>query len=45
MKHPLVSIIIPNFNKASFIAEMVASLKAKTYSNFEVISVDDYFRY
>ncbi len=32
----MISIIIPNFNKAPFIAEMVASLVAQTYANFEV---------
>lgn len=41
MQNPLVSIIIPNFNKAPFIAEMVASLKAQTYADFEAIFVDD----
>lgn len=37
----IVSIIIPNFNKAKFVRETLRSLKAQTYSNFEVIVVDD----
>lgn len=37
----MVSIIIPNFNKAKFVRETLRSLKAQAYSNFEVIVVDD----
>ena len=41
MKSPLVSIIIPNFNKESFVKETLLSLEAQSYKNFEVIIVDD----
>ena len=38
---PLVSIIIPTFNKAQFIGETLDSLVAQTYTNWECIIVDD----
>lgn len=38
---PLISIIIPNFNKANFVKETLLSLMAQTYANFEVVVVDD----
>ncbi len=38
---PLVSIVVPNYNKASLLAETVASLKAQSYESFEVLFVDD----
>ena len=37
----LVSIIIPNFNRANLISETLASLCAQTYMNWEAIVVDD----
>jgi glycosyltransferase involved in cell wall biosynthesis len=40
-KSPLVSIIMPAYNYASFIAEAVASVLQQTHSNIEVIIVDD----
>jgi glycosyltransferase involved in cell wall biosynthesis len=38
---PLVSILVPNFNKSSFIAESIQSLLNQTWHNLEVIVVDD----
>lgn len=41
MKKPLVSIIIPNYNRASLIGETLDSVKAQTFLNWETIIVDD----
>lgn len=41
MSNPLVSIIIPLFNRASLISETLGSIQAQTYSNWECILVDD----
>jgi glycosyltransferase involved in cell wall biosynthesis len=41
MKNPLVSIIIPTFNRAHLISETLDSVLAQTYSNWECIVVDD----
>ncbi|HXI23654.1 MAG TPA: glycosyltransferase [Pyrinomonadaceae bacterium] len=38
---PLVSVIIPSYNYARFIAEAVAGVHSQTYSNWEIIIVDD----
>lgn len=38
---PLVSIIIPNFNRASIISETINSVIRQTYSNWECLVVDD----
>lgn len=38
---PLVSIIIPTFNRAHLIAETLDSVLAQTYTNWECIIVDD----
>lgn len=37
----LVSIITPTFNSANYIAETIASVQNQTYSNWEMIIVDD----
>ncbi len=38
---PLVSVIIPAYNAARFIAETLASAQAQTWPNLEIIVVDD----
>lgn len=40
-KSPLVSVIIPVYNGASFLVETVESVQKSTYKNFEIILVDD----
>jgi len=37
----LVSIIIPNYNKCSFIAETLESVLNQSYSNWEAVVIDD----
>ncbi|WP_417370989.1 glycosyltransferase family 2 protein [Gelidibacter japonicus] len=41
MSNPLVSIIIPTFNRAHLIGETLDSVLAQTYQNWECIVVDD----
>lgn len=40
-KTNLVSVIIPAFNAAPFIAETIKSINGQTYSNWEIIVIDD----
>lgn len=39
--NPLVSIIFPIFNEGEYLRQACKSIQAQTYSNFEVIAVDD----
>ena len=41
MSKPLVSIIIPTYNRASLIKETLHSVQSQTYKNWECIIVDD----
>ncbi|MBS0290028.1 MAG: glycosyltransferase [Proteobacteria bacterium] len=41
MLTPLVSIILPTYNRAHFLAETIESVLNQTYSHFELIIVDD----
>ncbi len=41
MINPLFSIIIPTYNRANFIAKTIESFLQQTYSNFEIIVIDD----
>jgi len=39
--NPLVSVIIPNYNHASFLKERIDSVLNQSYNNFELIILDD----
>ncbi len=41
MTNPLVSIIVPNYNGAQFLADCMSSVLSSTYTNFEVLFIDD----
>ena len=41
MKPGLVSVIMPTYNCAAFIAETIASIQNQTYENWEIEIVDD----
>ncbi|MEM9662211.1 MAG: glycosyltransferase [Planctomycetota bacterium] len=38
---PLVSVVVPHYNLLEFLPETLASVRAQTYANIEVIVVDD----
>ena len=39
--HPLISVIIPVYNTHSFLREALDSVVSQTYTNLEIIIVDD----
>ncbi|MCG9791803.1 glycosyltransferase family 2 protein [Flavobacterium algicola] len=41
MKNALVSIIIPTFNSAEFIADAIGSIQKQTHQDWEIIIIDD----
>ena len=41
MSRPLVSVIIPTYNRASTVSEAIESVLQQTYPNVEVIVIDD----
>lgn len=41
MSTPLVSVIIPTYNRRRWIGECLAAIKAQTYSNVETLVIDD----
>jgi glycosyltransferase involved in cell wall biosynthesis len=41
MKQPLVSVIIPCYNKSEFVGEAIRSVLNQTYTHREIIAVDD----
>ncbi|MDL4841043.1 glycosyltransferase family 2 protein [Aquibacillus rhizosphaerae] len=42
MSSPLVSIIIPTYNRLYALAELLESLRRQTYQNFEIIIINDF---
>ena len=40
-QYPLVSVIVPAYNTADYVEEMIGSVAAQTYPNMEVIFVND----
>ena len=38
---PLISIIMPTYNRASYIEEALDSIKKQTFTDYEIIVVDD----
>ena len=41
MGHPTVSIVIPSYNRAHLIAQTLASVAAQTFTDYEVLVIDD----
>ena len=41
MSEPLVSVIIPSYNRFEFLQEAIESVNNQTYKNFELIVIND----
>lgn len=41
MSMPIVSVIIPNYNRARFLPKVIESVRKQSYPNLEIIVVDD----
>lgn len=41
MNHPLVSVVIPTYNRPEMLVEATRSILVQTYSNIEILIVDD----
>lgn len=41
MREPLVSVVIPTYNRASLVQRAIESVRQQTYENLEIIVVDD----
>lgn len=41
MPNPLVTVVIPSYNRAQYIAETIESVLGQTYPNIEIIVIDD----
>ena len=41
IKNPLVSIVVPSYNHASYIEKCIESIINQDYDNYELIVIDD----
>jgi glycosyltransferase involved in cell wall biosynthesis len=41
MRTPVVSVVVPTYNRAAVVVEMLASVQAQTCADFEIVLVDD----
>lgn len=41
-RKPIISVVIPTYNEADYVGDLLRSLKKQTYKNYEIIVVDSY---